>query len=35
MSNIDIENNVEQDKWDYSNECNKWEGRGESETMTN
>jgi hypothetical protein len=26
MSNIDIENKVEQDRWDYSNECNKWEG---------
>jgi hypothetical protein len=24
--NIDIENYVEEDRWDYSNECNKWEG---------
>jgi hypothetical protein len=29
MPNIDIENNVEEDRWDYSNEYNKWEG-GES-----
>jgi hypothetical protein len=28
MPNIDIENYVEQDRWDYSNECNKWEGGG-------
>jgi hypothetical protein len=28
MPNIDIENNVEQDRWDYSNEYNKWEGGG-------
>jgi hypothetical protein len=34
LPNIDIENNIEQDRWDYSNECNKWEG-GESEPMTN
>jgi hypothetical protein len=34
MPNIDIENNVEQDRWDYSNEYNKSEG-GESEIMTN
>ncbi len=26
--NIDIENYVEGDRWDYSNECNKWEGGG-------
>ncbi len=26
--NIDIDNDVEEDRWDYSNECNKWEGRG-------
>ncbi len=26
--NIDIENYVEEDRWDYSNECNKWEGGG-------
>jgi hypothetical protein len=24
--NIDIDNYVEEDRWDYSNECNKWEG---------
>jgi hypothetical protein len=28
MPNIDIENNVEQDTWDYLNEYNKWEGGG-------
>jgi hypothetical protein len=28
MPNIDIENYIEQDRWDYSNECNEWEGRG-------
>jgi hypothetical protein len=28
MPNIDIENYVEQDRWDYSNECNKWGGGG-------
>jgi hypothetical protein len=27
-NNIDIENNVEQDRWDYSNEYNEWEGMG-------
>ncbi len=32
--NIDIENYVEEDRWDYSNECNKWEG-GDSETIMN
>ncbi len=32
--NIDVENYVEEDRWDYSNECNKWEG-GDSETITN
>ncbi len=26
--NIDIENYVEEERWDYSNECNKWEGGG-------
>ena len=31
---IDIDNYVEEDRWDYSNECNKWEG-GEPETITN
>jgi hypothetical protein len=34
MPNIDIEDNVEQDRWDYSNKYNKWEG-GESAKMTN
>jgi hypothetical protein len=34
MPNIDIENNVEQDRRYYSNEYNEWEG-GESETITN
>ncbi len=28
MPNIDIKDNIEQDRWDYSNEYNKWEGRG-------
>jgi hypothetical protein len=28
MPNIDIENYVEQDRWDYSNECNEWEWGG-------
>ncbi len=28
MPNIDIDNYVEKDRWDYSNECNKWEGGG-------
>jgi hypothetical protein len=26
--NIDVDNYVEEDRWDYSNECNKWEGGG-------
>ncbi len=26
--NIDVENYVEEDRWDYSNECNEWEGGG-------
>ncbi len=34
MPNIDIDNNVEQGRWDYSNEYNGWEG-GDSATMTN
>ncbi len=34
MPSIDIEDKVEQDRWDYSNEYNKWDG-GESEKMTN
>ncbi len=28
MPNIDIENDLEQDRWDYSNEYNNWEGGG-------
>jgi hypothetical protein len=28
MPNIDIENNIEQDRWDYCNEYNEWEGGG-------
>jgi hypothetical protein len=28
MPNIDIEDNVEQDRWNYSNKYNKWEGGG-------
>jgi hypothetical protein len=28
MPNIGIENNVEQDRWEYSNEYNEWEGGG-------
>jgi hypothetical protein len=28
MPNIDIEKNIEQDRWDYSNEYNEWEGGG-------
>ncbi len=28
MPNIDIENYVEEDRWDYSNECNKWKWGG-------
>jgi hypothetical protein len=34
MPIIDIENYVEEDRWENSNECNKWEG-GDSETITN
>jgi hypothetical protein len=26
--NIDIDSDVEEDRWDYSNECNEWEGGG-------
>jgi hypothetical protein len=26
MPNIDIEDNVEQYRWDYTNKYNKWEG---------
>ncbi len=26
--NIEIENYIEKDRWDCSNECNKWEGGG-------
>jgi hypothetical protein len=28
MPNIEIKNYVEEDRWDYSNECNNWEGGG-------
>jgi hypothetical protein len=28
MPNIDIESNVEQDRWNYSNRYNEWEGGG-------
>ncbi len=28
MPNIDIANHVEEETWDYSNECNKWERGG-------
>ncbi len=28
MPNFDIENNVKQDRWDYRNEYNEWEGEG-------
>jgi hypothetical protein len=28
MPNIDIDNYIDQERWDYSNECNKWEGGG-------
>jgi hypothetical protein len=28
MPNIDIEENIEQDRWDYSKEYNEWEGGG-------
>ncbi len=28
MPNIDIENYLEEDRWDYSNECNEWEWGG-------
>ncbi len=28
MHNIDNENYIEEDRWDYSNECNEWEGGG-------
>ncbi len=29
MPNIDIEDNVQQERWDYTNKYNKWEmGRG-------
>jgi hypothetical protein len=34
MPNIDIEDNVEQDRWDYSNNTTNGKG-GESATMTN
>jgi hypothetical protein len=25
---IDIDHYIEEDRWEYSNECNKWEGGG-------
>jgi hypothetical protein len=28
MPNIDIEDNKEQDRWDYSNKYNEWQGGG-------
>jgi hypothetical protein len=28
MPNIDIENNIDQDRWEYSNEYNKWKWGG-------
>jgi hypothetical protein len=28
MPNVDIDDNVEQDRWNYSNEYNKWDGGG-------
>ena len=28
MPNIDIENNIEQDRWDYHNKYNEWDGGG-------
>jgi hypothetical protein len=28
MPKIDIEENVEQDRWDYSNKYNEWKGGG-------
>ncbi len=31
---IDIDHYVEEDRWDYSNQCNEWEW-GESETIMN
>ncbi len=34
MPNIDIEDNLEQERTDYTNKYNKWEG-GDSATMTN
>ncbi len=32
MPNIEIKNNVEQDRWEYSNEYNNWEGGGIRDT---
>jgi hypothetical protein len=34
MHNIDIEDNVEEERWDYTNKYINWEG-GNSATMTN
>ena len=28
MPNIDIENNIEQDRWEYNNEYNEWQEGG-------
>jgi hypothetical protein len=33
MPNIDIEDNVEKESWDYTKEYNRWEG-GDSAMMT-
>jgi hypothetical protein len=30
MPNVGIEENVEQERWDYTNEYNEWEGGGGS-----
>ena len=27
-ASIDIDHYLEEDRWDYSNECNEWEGGG-------
>jgi hypothetical protein len=28
MPNNDIEDHIEQERWDYTNECNEWERGG-------
>jgi hypothetical protein len=33
MPNIDIEDNVEQERWDYTNKYNKWEGGDSAKIM--